>query len=168
QDWTGYNGLSFWYYGSNSGQPITVNVLDNQATTTAQTPPGDWELVWSDEFDNPAGTTPNPNVWSAEIGDGSLNGIPGWGNSELQFYTDNAATDGSGNLTITLDQAEPAQQLLCWYGPCEYTSARLISANKVEAQYGRIESRVLVPDGAAGLWPAFWMLGTNIGEVGWP
>ncbi|MCO5242902.1 MAG: family 16 glycosylhydrolase [Anaerolineae bacterium] len=168
QDWTGYNGLSFWYYGSNSGQPITVNVLDNQATTTAQTPPGDWELVWSDEFDNAAGTTPNPNVWSAEIGDGSLNGIPGWGNSELQFYTDNAATDGSGNLTITLDQAEPAQQLLCWYGPCEYTSARLISANKVEAQYGRIESRVLVPDGAAGLWPAFWMLGTNIGEVGWP
>jgi beta-glucanase (GH16 family) len=171
RDWSGYNGLSFWYYGSNSGQPITVNLLDNQTTTTAQTPPGQWQLVWSDEFDDAAGTGPNPNVWSHEIGDGTMNGIPGWGNSELEFYTDsldNAATDGSGNLAITLDEADPAQRLLCWYGPCEYTSARLISADKIEAEFGRIEARILVPDGAAGLWPAFWMLGTNIGEVGWP
>ena len=171
QDWSAYNGLNFWYYGSNSGHPITVNVLDNQTTTTAQTPPSQWQLVWSDEFDDAAGAAPNSNVWSNEIGDGTLNGIPGWGNSELQFYTDgadNAATDGGGNLAITLDQIDPASGLLCWYGPCEYSSARLISANKVEAEYGRIEARIQVPDGAAGLWPAFWMLGTNIGEVGWP
>ncbi|HSN74430.1 MAG TPA: family 16 glycosylhydrolase [Anaerolineae bacterium] len=110
-------------------------------------------------------------MWSAEIGDGTLNGIPGWGNSESQFYTaslDNAATDGGGNLVVTLDQIDPASGPLCWYGPCEYSSARLISANKIEAEFGRIEARILVPDGAAGLWPAFWMLGTNIGEVGWP
>ena len=171
QDWSGYNGLSFWYYGSNSDKAITVDLLDNQTTTTAQTPPGQWQLVWSDEFDDAGGVGPNPNVWSHEIGDGTLNGIPGWGNSEREFYTDsldNAATDGGGNLAITLDQADPAQRLLCWYGPCEYTSARLISANKIEAKFGRIEFRILVPDGADGLWPAFWMLGTNIGEVGWP
>ena len=171
EDWSGYNGLSFWYYGSNSGQPITLNVLDNQTTTTAQTPANQWQLVWSDEFDDVAGVGPNPNVWSAEIGDGTMNGIPGWGNSELQFYTDslhNAATDGSGNLVVTLDAFDPANAPLCWYGPCEYSSARLISADKIEAEFGRIEARALVPDGPAGLWPAFWMLGANIGEVGWP
>ena len=101
QDWSGYNGLRFWYYGSNSGKAISVDLLDNQTTTTAQTSPGQWQLVWSDEFDDAGGVGPNPNVWSHEIGDGTLNGIPGWGNSEREFYTDsldNAATDGGGNL----------------------------------------------------------------------
>ena len=128
-------------------------------------------LVWSDEFDDPAGTPPNPNVWAHEIGDGTLNGIPGWGNGEFQFYTDdpaNASTDGDGNLIISLQETPDGDTRQCWYGPCEYTSARLISAQKNEFEYGRIEARVLVPSGPAGLWPAFWMLGTNIGEVGWP
>lgn len=170
QDWRGYGGLQMWYYGNNSGQTVTLHLLDNQTTTTAQTPAADWQLVWSDDFSAGAGSAPNPNVWSAEIGDGTLNGIPGWGNSELEYYTENAnaATDGNGNLVITLEQVQPDSHLLCWYGPCEYTSARLISANKIEAEYGRIEARIRVPDGAAGLWPAFWMLGANINQVGWP
>ena len=170
QDWSGYGGLKMWVYGHNSGQQVTVHVLDNQAATTAQTPPAGWQLMWSDEFNTAAGSAPNVNVWSPEIGDGTLNGIPGWGNSELEYYTDNAnaATDGNGNLAITLDRVAPDSNLLCWYGPCQYTSARLVSAHKIEAQYGRIEARIRVPDGAAGLWPAFWMLGTNINEVGWP
>ncbi|NIR42328.1 MAG: hypothetical protein GWO22_42380, partial [Actinobacteria bacterium] len=89
--------------------------------------------MWADEFDDPAGTPPNPANWGYEIGDGTVNGIPGWGNSELQYYTDdpdNAATDGNGNLVITAQ--EHGGGLECWYGPCEYTSARLVSKHRAE------------------------------------
>ncbi|MCA9970052.1 MAG: family 16 glycosylhydrolase [Anaerolineales bacterium] len=172
QDWRGHEALSFWYYGSGSGDTVTVTLLDNQLTTTADVPPADWTLVWSDEFDDPAGSPPNPNVWQHELGDGTLNGIPGWGNSESQYYTnslDNAATDGSGNLVISVRQVNTATtNLVCWYGPCEYTSARLISKERLAFEYGRIEARIQVPPGGPGLWPAFWMLGTDIDQVGWP
>jgi len=87
----------------------------------------------------------------------------------LQFYSPaNAATDGNGNLVIRAEALDAGTDKLCWYGPCKYTSARLVTAKKMAFQYGRIESRIWVPTGEAGLWPAFWMLGTNIGEVGWP
>lgn len=169
RDWTGYTGLSFWFYGNNSGQTVTVELQDNQAATTADTPPGDWVLVWSDEFNDPAGTPPNPNIWSHEIGDGSLNGIPGWGNAEFQYYNPaNAAADGAGNLVITVDKLVPDTDLVCYYGPCEYSSARLVTKDKSEYEYGRLEARIQVPPGEDGLWPAFWSLGTNIDQVGWP
>ncbi|MGC9357253.1 MAG: carbohydrate binding domain-containing protein, partial [Anaerolineae bacterium] len=171
QDWSAHEGLSFWFYGTNSGEEVTVQLLDNQAETTAEVDPTNWVLAWSQEFDDAAGTAPDSNVWTHEIGDGALNDIIGWGNSELQYYTDstdNAATDGAGNLQITISEVNTeTTDLVCHYGPCEYTSARLISADKVEFAYGKIEARVKVPDGA-GLWPAFWMLGTDIGDVGWP
>ncbi|MCA9989611.1 MAG: family 16 glycosylhydrolase [Anaerolineales bacterium] len=166
QNWGFSDGLEFWYYGQNSGQTITVTLLDNRAPDPGR---DGWSLVWSDEFNDPAGTPPNPAHWSYEIGDGTLNGIPGWGNDELQYYTnstDNVATDGLGNLVLTAREADGS--LLCYYGPCDYTSARLLSSYKAEFAYGRIESRILVPDGGDGLWPAFWSLGTDIGEVGWP
>ncbi len=172
QDWSGYEGLSFWYYGSGAGGTVAIELLGNQIDTTATTPPDDWTLVWQDEFTGAAGTPPNPNIWRHEIGDGTLNGIPGWGNSESEYYsdsTDNAALDGSGNLAIKLQEVVTSTtDLACWYGPCEYTSARLISADRMEYKYGRIEARVQVPSGGNGLWPAFWMLGANIDEVGWP
>ncbi|MCB8968809.1 MAG: family 16 glycosylhydrolase, partial [Ardenticatenaceae bacterium] len=172
RDWSSYDGLSFWYYGSGSGDTITVELLENQITTTAVVPASDWTLVWSDEFNGTAGTPPNPNTWKHEIGDGTLNDIPGWGNSESEYYTnstDNAALDGNGNLAITMQKVNTATtDLSCWYGPCEYTSARLISADRMAYEYGRIEARIQVPNGGSGLWPAFWMLGTNIGEVDWP
>ncbi|MBN1920778.1 MAG: CIA30 family protein, partial [Anaerolineae bacterium] len=171
QDWSAHDGLSFWFYGDNSGEEITVQLLDNQSTSTAAVDPAEWVPVWSQEFDAAAGTAPDSNIWTHELGDGALNDIVGWGNSELQYYTnstDNAATDGTGNLKITLRQVDTANSdLVCHYGMCEYTSARLISANKVEFAYGRVEARVQVPSGA-GLWPAFWMLGTDIGTVDWP
>jgi beta-glucanase (GH16 family) len=166
QDWTRGEALSFWFYGTNNGDPITLQLKDNRAPDPG---PSDWNMVWSDEFDNPAGMPPNPAKWSYEVGDGTVNRIPGWGNSELQYYTnstENSATDGNGNLVITVKEADGS--LVCYYGPCEYTSARLVSQYKAEFAYGRIESRILVPDGAAGLWPAFWSLGTDIWEVGWP
>jgi beta-glucanase (GH16 family) len=171
-DWSTNQGLSFWFYGSNSGETYTVELQDNQAATTADTPADEWVLVWSDEFDEPAGTRPNPNNWTYELGDGSLNGIPGWGNAEFQYYTDdaaNAATDGNGNLVMTVDKLPADTDLVCYYGPCEYTSARLISWYKAEFEYGRIESRIKMPPSQeSGLWPAFWSLGTDINEVGWP
>ncbi len=166
QDWTGTETLDFWFKGTGSGEEVTVTLKDNRAPDPG---PSGWSLVWSDEFDEAAGTPPNPDNWGYEIGDGTVNGIPGWGNSELQYYTDdldNAATDGNGNLVITLDEADPSLQ--CYYGPCEYESARLISQNRAEFAYGRIESRLLVPDGGPGLWPAFWSLGTDITYNPWP
>ncbi len=165
QDWTRGEALTFWFYGNNSGDEITVQLKDNRAPDPG---PSGWSMVWSDEFNGAAGMSPNPAHWSYEIGDGTVNGIPGWGNNELQYYTDsteNSATDGAGNLVITAKEADGS--LECYYGQCEYTSARLISQYKAEFAYGRIESRIQVPQGA-GLWPAFWSLGTDIGEVGWP
>ena len=85
------------------------------------------------------------------------------------YYTDdpgNVAMDGNGNLVITISEADGS--LECYYGPCEYLSGRLISQHKAEFAYGRIESRILVPNGAGGLWPAFWSLGTDITRTPWP
>ena len=166
QDWSDAGGVSFWYYGRNSHKDVEVNVTNNQ--TTAYADPSMWKVVWSDEFDTPAGTAANPSVWGQEVGDGTANGIPGWGNDELEYYTAgsaNAATDGLGNLQITAKEADGS--LMCYYGPCEYTSARLLTKERFEVAYGRVEARIKVPVGA-GLWPAFWMLGTDIDEVNWP
>lgn len=166
QNWSLSDSFSFMYYGEGTGDEITVFLKDSGA---ADPGPSGWELTWSDEFNDPAGTPPNPENWTYEIGDGTVNGIPGWGNEELQYYTDdpsNAAMDGNGNLVITAQEADGS--LDCYYGPCEYTSARLLSWYKAEFAYGRIESRIMVPDGEAGLWPAFWSLGTDIDLVGWP
>jgi beta-glucanase (GH16 family) len=119
-------------------------------------------LVWADEFDAPEGTPPDPTRWTFDLGGG------GWGNEELQWYMDDpthVAHDGAGDLVITAREA-PAG-LTCWYGPCRYTSARLLTRGLFELTYGRVEARIRVPAGA-GLWPAFWMLGTDIGTVGWP
>ena len=172
QDWSGYDGLSFWYYGSNSGETVTMQLKDNMTVTTGMVAPTDWVLVWSDEFSDTLGTPPNPNIWKHELGDGAVNDIVGWGNSELQHYTndsENASTDGFGNLVIRMNEVNTTTtDLVCWYGPCEYTSARLITQDQLDFEYGRIEARVQVPDGPAGLWPAFWMLGDDIAEVGWP
>jgi beta-glucanase (GH16 family) len=166
QDWTSGEALRFWFYGTGSGDEIGVTLKDNRAPDPG---PSGWSLAWSDEFDGPAGTPPNPANWSYEIGDVGPSGSNGWGNEERQYYTDdpaNAATDGNGNLVITLREADGS--LECYYGTCEYTSARLITKHKAEFAYGRVESRLLVPNGGDGLWPAFWSLGTDIDLVSWP
>jgi len=112
-----------------------------------------WNLVWSDEFDGAAGGPPASH-WVPDLGAG------GWGNQELQYYTeDNAATDGDGHLVITA-RAETMDG-------SPYTSARLTTNGTFAVGYGRVEVRAKVPAGQ-GLWPAFWMLGTNFSTVGWP
>jgi beta-glucanase (GH16 family) len=158
--------LSFWFYGQNSGRTIDVKLQNNQPSSSSTA--SKWKLAWSDEFSSRAGSAPDSNIWGREIGDGVAIGNPGWGNDELEYYTDstaNAATDGHGNLAITVKAADGTQQ--CYYGPCKYTSARLLTKNRFEIAYGRIEARIKVPRGA-GLWPAFWMLGTDIDQVNWP
>jgi beta-glucanase (GH16 family) len=165
QDWSEADGVNFWYYGRSSNKDIGISLDSNQAAIGE---PSEWKLVWRDEFNTKAGTAPNPSVWGREVGDGTVNGIPGWGNSELEYYTDgtdNVSTDGRGSLQITAKEADGT--LICYYGPCEYTSARLLTKERFEVAYGRVEARIKVPVGA-GLWPAFWMLGTDIDQVNWP
>ncbi|MEM6724463.1 MAG: glycoside hydrolase family 16 protein, partial [Bacteroidota bacterium] len=112
-------------------------------------------LVWSDEFDDPNGL--DTEVWNFDIGTGDN----GWGNAELQYYTDreeNIKVE-DGMLVITALQEN--------FSGSAYTSARITSKGNVEQEYGRIEARMQLPWGQ-GLWPAFWMLGNNIDEVSWP
>ena len=127
-------------------------------------PPPTWTLSWSDEFDGTAGAAVDGTKWVAETGG------QGWGNQEREYYTAgtaNAALDGGGHLVITA-RAEPTPSpYACWYGNCRYTSARLLTKTKFEPTYGRFEARIRIPKGQ-GLWPAFWMLGADIDQVGWP
>ena len=123
-----------------------------------------WRLVWSDEFNGASGSTIDQRKWSAQIG-GS-----GWGNQELEYYTaspGNAHLNGRGSLVITALQERLPQTFTCWYGPCQYTSARLFTKNKFAQADGRFEARIKLPSGQ-GMWPAFWLLGENIDSVGWP
>lgn len=119
--------------------------------------------TWSDEFDGPAGRAPDSAKWTLE------NGGSGFGNHELQYYTTstaNAALDGQGHLVLTARKNTDAG-LRCWYGQCQYTSARLNTAKTFTQTYGRFEARIKIPRGQ-GIWPAFWMLGNDLGTVGWP
>jgi len=158
------DGIEFWFHGDGSGREVRAQVLDGRDETRP------WALAWSDEFDGPAGSLPDPSVWRPEIGDGTEAGIPGWGNAERQTYTNdpaNLSLDGDGHLLIRALETH-GDAPLCYNGaPCEYTSARIITAGTVEVTYGRVEARIRIPYGQ-GLWPAFWMLGNDIGEVGWP
>ncbi|MDT0351261.1 glycoside hydrolase family 16 protein [Pseudonocardia charpentierae] len=108
----------------------------------------DWQLVWSDEFDGAAGSTPGADKWTYATGG------DGWGNEELQHYTDgpeNASLDGQGNLIVTARVDDPATQQ-CWYGPCRYTSARLTTQNRLSQQYGYFDARTgCRADRASGL-----------------
>ncbi len=108
--------------------------------------PAGYSLVWHDEF---AGTAVDESNWSFMLGDGSGYGIPGWGNSELEYYRRENADVASGALVITARKES--------FGGRQYTSARLRTAGKVHFTYGRIQARIELPAGA-GLWPAFWML----------
>jgi len=134
---------------------LPINCRLSPAIVVKAAPPTVWSLVWSDEFNGPDGAAVDATKWTAEIGGG------GWGNNELEYYTsrvDNAYQSG-GSLVIKAIKES--------YAGSQYTSARLITRNKFSPQYGRFEARIKLPFGQ-GIWPAFWMLGSDIGTVGWP
>ncbi|HWA93294.1 MAG TPA: glycoside hydrolase family 16 protein [Terracidiphilus sp.] len=127
----------------------------------------DWgQPTWSDEFDGATHQLPDPTKWSFETGNQS-----GWGNGEIEVYCSplssvphgcdtsepNAFLDGSGHLVLRAKRNAEGH----------WTSARMTTMDKKDFQYGRIEARIKMPVGA-GLWPSFWMLGSNFNKVGWP
>ena len=118
--------------------------------------PKKYKLNWHDEFD---GNSLNMNYWSYQEGDGSQYGIPGWGNSEQQYYSQDNVSVNNGALKITARRENK--------GGKAYTSARIRTANKVAFTYGRIEAKIKLPP-YQGLWPAFWMLPDTATYGNWP
>jgi beta-glucanase (GH16 family) len=120
----------------------------------------DWTLVWSDEFNGPDGSAPDRAKWTYDTGG------KGWGNKELEYYTDrpeNARIE-KGNLVITaLREKYTGRDGV----RRDYTSARLKTQGLFAQAYGRFEARIKLPAGQ-GMWPAFWMLGDDMGTVDWP
>ena len=137
----GADGLAWFVVLTN--QDEVSNTLVTQYTN----------LVWEDDFNTDG--APNAANWTYDLGTGSN----GWGNGELQTYTNNAenAKVEGGSLIITA-KAD---------GSGGYTSARLKSQGLRKFTYGRIEVKAKLP-AAAGTWPAIWMLGSNFPTVGWP
>lgn len=138
-----------------------VFVISSCDTDETQTVATFTELVMQDEFDTNG--APNSSIWNYDIGNGTANGLPaGWGNNELQYYTDRTenVTVQNGVLIITAKQEQ--------FQGSNYTSARLLTKGKFEQTYGRFEARIKLPWGK-GIWPAFWLLGDDSGgtEI-WP
>jgi beta-glucanase (GH16 family) len=116
---------------------------------------GGWTLMWEDEFDGPAGQPPDSSAWRYDVG-------TNWGNDQLEYDTarpENVSLDGDGHLAIVA-RKEP-------YNGSAYTSGRINTSGFFAQAQGRFEARIRLPRGR-GLWPAFWLLGTDIGTVGWP
>ncbi|MDC6352430.1 glycoside hydrolase family 16 protein [Zeaxanthinibacter sp. PT1] len=109
-------------------------------------------LVWEENFE---GEVLDESKWTFALGDGCPE-LCGWGNNEPQIYTRNNHELRNGKLYITVRKEDSI-----------YTSARITTKDKFDFQYGRVEARAKIPRGK-GVWPAFWMLGSNIDEVGWP
>ena len=129
------------FFGCESDESQTVTTLNN--------------LVWSDEFDGSG--APSAQNWVFDIGTGDN----GWGNNELQYYTDreeNITVQG-GFLAITAREED--------FEGSSYTSARITTKGLREYEFGRIETRMQLPLGQ-GIWPAFWMLGADIDTNPWP
>lgn len=128
----------------------SCNTDDTQQVTTFT------ELLMADEFTSNG--APNSDIWNFDIGTGTN----GWGNNELQYYTDRTenVTVQNGVLIMTVNEEE--------YKGSSYTSARLLTKGKVEQKYGRFEARIRLPYGK-GIWPAFWLLGDDKnGTESWP
>lgn len=139
----------------------TITILnDEEGTSTTDIPSSGYStpdnypnmaLIWQDEF---SGTVVDESNWTFELG----NGNSGWGNNELQFYKKENASIVDGHLVI-----EAKKNL----SPPLYTSTRMITKGKFDFQFGRVDIRAALPRGQ-GIWPALWMLGSNIQQVSWP
>ena len=143
-------------YDATTGKIINSDGLNFPVDDTGYDAPTAYPnmtLVWSDEFD---GNSINNSNWTFETGNNN-----GWGNSELENYTSRTknAFVSNGHLIIEARQEN--------FGGFGYTSARMITKDKRFFKYGRVDIRAKTPT-TKGIWPALWMLGNNIGQVGWP
>lgn len=128
---------------------LALGCAEDESITTLDT------LILQEEFD--VDGAPDSSIWAYDIGTGEN----GWGNNELQYYTnrsENVVVE-DGMLKITAIKES--------YQGSSYTSARLKTEGLFEQAYGRFEARMKLPYGQ-GMWPAFWLLGNDINEVGWP
>jgi beta-glucanase (GH16 family) len=110
-----------------------------------------YNLVWRDEFEGDALNTAD---WTYEIGNNN-----GWGNNELEYYREDNTSIVNGHLVITAKKQH--------FDNFDYTSSRLVTKGKQQFKFGRIDIRAALPEGK-GIWPALWMLGSNVDAVGWP
>jgi beta-glucanase (GH16 family) len=139
---------------------LLLSCVTSSAQAPSQVLDSDWQFVWSDEFNGPNGSPVDPSKWVSETGGN------GWGNKELEYYTDSLQNtyQQDGNLVIKV-LAEK------YTGPDgvtkNYTSARLKTQTKFSQTYGRFEARIKIPRGQ-GIWPAFWMLGADFDQLRWP
>ena len=148
-----------------------MQCIQNPGTVTGTkpltyvTPPPDWELVWQDEFN---GTALDTTRWNYRLAHGCDVGQCGWGNRELQYYTDhqNNVRVDSGHLIIEAHQEAVDSDS----AHSQYTSGRITTAGKGDWKYGKIEVRAKIPDGgdSLGCWPAIWMMPTDTVYGRWP
>lgn len=137
--------------GETAGTPAAPDTTP-RATT--------WGLSWSDEFSGPDGSAPDGSRWVYDLGGG------GWGNNELQTYTDRRENVFVRNAMLVIRARREAFKGKDGIAR-EYTSGRLKTLGTFSQAYGRFEARIKLPRGQ-GIWPAFWMLGENIATAGWP
>ena len=142
-------------FRTTSSKTVVKVTQETSTTGEAMFVPEGYKLFWSDEFDGPSLNTDN---WTCEIGRGSN----GWGNAELQYYTDRPENVDvrDGKLVMTARKES--------YQGATATSARLITLGKVYFKYGYIVASIKLPKTANGLWPAFWMMGNDFKSKGWP
>lgn len=136
---------------------LTCNPADAQIAPVEK---HGWKLTWHDEFDRTGVNLPDPSKWVPEIGGG------GFGNNELEYYTPRLENSREENGLLTITAAKEV------YSGADgikrsYTSSRLKTKTLFSQAYGRFEARIKLP-GGKGIWPAFWLLGDDIGKVGWP
>jgi beta-glucanase (GH16 family) len=147
-----------------AGNAATQVVRTVTITAPSGTSSEKWSLVWSDEFGD---NTVDPQKWSYMIGDGTDYGeTRGWGNDEKQYYTQDSvnsgiAIDQAGNSVLYIDATATPN------GVTEYASAKLTTEDLFEFRFGKVEARIKLPE-TKGIWPAFWMLGANKPDIGWP
>ena len=148
---------------------VLFSAVSADATSPRTAAPVKERILWTQSFNDKAGTKVDPKVWSYNTGAG------GWGNNEQQFYTTKAAnisTDGKGSLVISaikLDVDDPKNSYITnWCIDCVFSSARVMTKDKIGFKYGSISARIQNPEGV-GMWPAFWMLGAPRASCdGWP
>jgi len=138
-----------------SGCNLVDQSADQGNSTESKYSTTGFTLKWYDEFNT--GTAPDSTKWVMETGAG------GWGNSELQYYTNRSNNVYISGGALTIKSIKES------YSGSAYTSARLKTEGKYSFKYGKVVARIKLSSGTkTGIWPAFWMLGTSIGSVGWP